>query len=370
MPRVWSFLLLGITAVRALQAQPAPAPFLQFSDSRSEHVDTLVTRIMVDVTAPSTYFETQGWNAGSQGGGYCGLQDSGRKGKNYIFSLWDPISGAGKPRVIFADARASVGRFTGEGSGIHYLNYRLQWQKGRWYKLVTKVWNWNGHTLFGFWSDDEEARLWAEHAIFDFPVAGVLFSGSSGAFIEDWGGNGERLRSAEYDACRHSRESGWTAALDALFSVNTGTRNGRYRNAFNAGVREGHYYMQTGGNTAASAAPGSRLSGINRVSLTPLAAGRIVSALASYDPRGGHLTVSWRTDAARPPQFSYKVDIFENAELAGDPLLSRSDSAPNTTAVTWSGLPPGSQYYVRLVITDILGGESPPVSILSTPLKP
>ena len=49
-----------------------------------------MTLIRVVATAPTTYFETMGWNTGGNGGGYCGVQYAGTLGRNYIFELWNP----------------------------------------------------------------------------------------------------------------------------------------------------------------------------------------------------------------------------------------------------------------------------------------
>ena len=62
--------------------------------------------LVQDVYVPSsgltkqTYYCCLQWNSGINGGGYCGIQDHG-KGRNYIFSIWDPVGTTEKIRPIY-----------------------------------------------------------------------------------------------------------------------------------------------------------------------------------------------------------------------------------------------------------------------------
>ena len=170
-------LVAGLSVTHCLFAQPAPAPDLWFGsqpNGAAGPADLMMLRTRATITTPSTYFETMGWNFGTAGGGYAGIQDSGSLGKNYIFSLWDPPSG-GESSIVYWNPTGAVSRFGGEGTGVHYLNYAMPWQLNSWYRLVVRAWNYNLQTYFALWSYDEMSGIWTHHATFSYPTADVFF---------------------------------------------------------------------------------------------------------------------------------------------------------------------------------------------------
>jgi hypothetical protein len=321
---------------------------------------------MVLITTPSTYYETLGWNFGFPGGGYCGIQDSGDSGKNYIFSLWDPSPG-GESTAVYSDPSGVVSRFGGEGTGIHYLNYNLQWKVNQWYRLVVRAWDYKGQTYFALWSDDESAGAWTHHATFAYPVPGIRFSGPSTtiSFIEDWAGTGQNTRRAQYNEGwkRLSSSRAWLPYTSAIFDVSSCT--GEYCNAYDAGLENGAYYMQTGGNTTPTLGSGTTLTLPFTETAPALSVGRLtyVHVTPSRDAPNG-IRISWDIDPAVSPQFSYEVDVFDTPDFSGFPIASKSDVDPDARSIVLS-LPPLVSlrlYYVRVSIRDIFDQAAAPLS--------
>lgn len=74
----------------------------------------------VRVASPSplyTYYCTMQWNAGMEGGGYCGIQEH-PNGRNFIFSIWDPVSSNESIRAAYLGDGTQVENFGGEGTGL------------------------------------------------------------------------------------------------------------------------------------------------------------------------------------------------------------------------------------------------------------
>lgn len=67
----------------------APSLALWYNDSEVGDILTQDVYVPAHGLTKHTYYCCLQWNAGMNGGGYCGIQDH-PKGRNYIFSLWDP----------------------------------------------------------------------------------------------------------------------------------------------------------------------------------------------------------------------------------------------------------------------------------------
>ena len=358
-------LVAGLSVTHCLFAQPAPAPDLWFGsqpNGAAGPADLMMLRTRATITTPSTYFETMGWNFGTAGGGYAGIQDSGSLGKNYIFSLWDPPSG-GESSIVYWNPTGAVSRFGGEGTGVHYLNYAMPWQLNSWYRLVVRAWNYNLQTYFALWSYDEMSGIWTHHATFSYPTADVFFGGGPVAFVEDWSGTGQNARRGEYsDGWTRSPQGLWAPLAYATFTVNSSSSsNGKYYMSYDGGVNDGVFYMQCGGTTTPSIAPNTSLSVPAARSTPVLTVGRTLSTAASYNITTNQVAVSWTSDATASPQFSYKVEIFDNPSWNGSPVFSQSDIAPHVRAISAKAVLPGMAYFARVTTTDIFGQMAPSV---------
>jgi hypothetical protein len=361
-------LIIGWLAPVAAQKAPGPDLYYNAVPQNTSPTDTdiIMTRIQVAITAPSTYFETMGWNLGLNGAGYCGLQDSGPLGRNYILALWDPTSGGGESTAVYSDPSGNVVRSCAEGCGITYKNYNMPWQANQWYRLVARAWDYQGQTYFALWSYDETGDLWTHHATFAFPFSGTRFDAGGGAilsFLEDWTTNGQYVRRDNLnDGWGRSPSAGWIPYSNAQFLLATVT--GQYANAYDAGVQNGAYYMQSGGNTTPTLSVGTDLTLPFTKTSPGLPVGRVLSATASYNRAANQISVSWVTDPTVSPQFTYQVNVYNNPGLTGTPIASYSDTNPDVRSVVLA--PPArgtSVYYASVSITDIFDQAVVPASV-------
>ncbi|HEY8400663.1 MAG TPA: DUF3472 domain-containing protein, partial [Cytophagaceae bacterium] len=204
--------------------------------------------------------------------------------------------------------------------------------------MVTRVWQYNGHTYFGFWSQDISSGKWTHLVTMDYPVANVTFKGNNDAFIEDWIGTGANVRKVLFkDAWQRSTTGTWKLQKAATFNSNSGDayRNGVYNDAFNAGIENGSFFMQIGGNTTHSF-PGRTTSlSINSNATTPTTTiGEISSYTASYNSSTKYANVIWEVNQFKNPQYSYTFEVFNNAQYTGSPLITVTDNVPHARSLS------------------------------------
>ena len=79
-------ILFFIISFNGFSQDRAPSLWLKYQDNFQG--DILINTIRVQSPSPLyTYYCTLAWNAGEEGGGYCGIQEH-PDGRNFIFSLW------------------------------------------------------------------------------------------------------------------------------------------------------------------------------------------------------------------------------------------------------------------------------------------
>jgi len=219
--------------------------------------DILMKTLKIPHKTLYTYYCALMWNVGGEAGGYCGLQNH-PSGNNFIFSIWDPISTNEPIRAAYVGAGTEVENFGGEGTGLKSWNFVLDWAEDHEYQVVTRRWDVDGHTHFGYWVHDISSENWNHLVTMDFPVANVHFNTSTGSFLEDWSSTGANMRKVyQRDGYKRKTNGTWVAFNDMRHSINTGDAqsNGRsynYRSNYDAGIEEGYYYMQAGGDTEPS----------------------------------------------------------------------------------------------------------------------
>jgi hypothetical protein len=352
-------LLIGINNM-LWAADAAPSCHLYYSGGYA-NADIWMNSVNVSTSTMYTYYSVMGWNTGAEGGGYCGIQDH-PDGKNFIFSIWDPSN---QQKIIgaYAGPGTNIENFGGEGTGLKSWNFKLGWKTGTWYTLVTRVWQKNGHTFFGFWSQDQSTQIWTHLVTMDYPVANVTLNGGNDAFIEDWIGSGANIRKVLFkDAWQRSTTGTWKLLKNSGFSANAGdaVRNGIYDQAFNAGVENGAFFMQTGGNTTHSFSGRSTSLSISSTATSPnTTTGEINHYLSSYNANTKMVNVFWDINQYKSPQHAYTFEVFDNPNFTGAAKITYTDKVPQqrTLSANVASLANGT-YYTRLTITDIFDNVS------------
>ncbi|QKX06829.1 DUF3472 domain-containing protein [Aquimarina sp. TRL1] len=312
--------------------------------------DILMKTVRSTITTDATYYCTMQWNGGAEGGAYCGFQDSPDKGHTFIYSIWDPSNG----KTITADfvgEGTKVENFGGEGTGLKSMNNTIGWSLNEWNTVVTRRWDVGTHSYFGFWVRRDSQNKWYHMVTMNYPVANVTFNSDTNAFLEDWLSTGSKKRRFEMkDGFKRKLDGNWVSMNEAVYKRNDEPRSENYTNAVDAGVSNGVYFMQSGGNSTPSfpgTPPITLRTNTNAQPSNP-AISFSISTLSSSK-------ITWEVPTSATPQFKYTIKINNNTV--------QSKIAPETRTAAISATP-GS--IVELTLEDILGRTTTQTKTITT----
>ncbi len=345
--------LAAVLTCLSATAAAGPSLHLWYNDIGAAG-DILINDVYVAATGPTTSYETLGWNQGAEAGGYTGIQDHPSYGHLIIYLLWAPSNG--QPITpVYAEPYALVEPFGGEGTGMHILTQPnlggTGWNLGQWYTLLTRCWDYNSHTYFGLWLNNAATGAWKQIVTFDYPMT-VHFNYRAVAFLENWSGRylayNRQMRTR--NGWKRNGNGSWIPFTQGTFDVGT-----------TGGVIDDYYSMEMGPSAVPNITADNRIQTLNAPTQTPaIAVGQLTSASAVYTQPTQTVTVAWIPNETTGPQFSYKIEIFNNAAFTGNPSITKTDIAPHirSQAINVSSLPKNKTYYVRVRITDILDRTS------------
>ncbi|WP_108808018.1 DUF3472 domain-containing protein [Aquimarina spinulae] len=332
------FFLVLISIINFSSAQnSAPSSHFRANDNGSG--DILMKTVRSTITTNATYYCTMQWNAGSEGGAYCGFQDSPDKGHVFIYSIWDPSNG----QTITADyvgPGTIVENFGGEGTGLKSMNPTIGWNLNEWNTVVTRRWNVGSHTYFGFWIRRDSQNKWYHMITMNYPVSDVTFNGTTNAFLEDWLSTGMHKRRFEMkDGFKRKTDGTWVPMNQGTYNRNVEPRSSNYTNAVDAGVDDGIYFMQSGGNTSPSFSGNPPITFNTDTNSTPS------NPAISFSIQSASSTnISWNVPVSSTPQFKYTIKV--------DGSIVKSVIAPETRS---SSISASSGSVVEIILEDILG---------------
>ncbi|MEN8122109.1 MAG: DUF3472 domain-containing protein [Bacteroidota bacterium] len=342
----------------------APSCWLKYQDNFQG--DILINTLRVQSPSPTcTYYCALQWNAGGEGGGYCGIQEH-PDGRNFIFSIWDPISSTDPITASYSHTGTVVEPFGGEGTGLKSWNFDIGWSTDQWYSFVTRAWDDNGHTMFGYWVFNYTSQEWYHLVIMDYPVPNVRFNSTTGSFIEDWLGNGSNTREIHHKEGwkRKTSDLSWNPFTSSYFErVNPDPGAANFINNYDGGIVTDYYFMKSGGSVSpVTNTSGATLFLSNSNSDHGFPTGEILGLNTTISTN--LLTLDWDINVSKSPQFSYHVEIYDNASFSGTPLVQLDQNVPHarTSDIDISSLISSTEYYIRFYMIDIFDNQSTPVT--------
>lgn len=357
-------LFLSLITPFCFSQDRAPSCWLDYLNSFPG--DLLINTISVDDPSPLyAYYCALSWNEGEEGGGYCGIQDH-PDGHNFIYSIWDP-SNHQPITAAYTLSGTNVELFGGEGTGLKSWNFDLGWNVNQWYSLVTYSWDDNGHTMFGFWVYKHTENQWYHLITMDYPMPNVRFNSRTGSFIEDWLGNGANARAVKHKyGWKRNSSLSWIPFSQAKFNrsiPDDGAAN--YIDNYDGGTGTDYYFMKAGGTTTPITNTSGATLNLNSNTASPdlyFPKGE-VSDLSLVN-LGNDLNFIWSINISKMPQFSYHIEVYNNPQFTGAPLIQKSENIPHKRNYTLdvSSLPDNSNYYIKFYITDIFGNQSSIIS--------
>ncbi len=189
--------------------------------------------------------------------GYFGIQVNSPTERRIIFSVWDSGSEAVDRSKVNAEDRVQLlgkgtdvvaDSFGNEGTGGHsHLVYN--WKTGDTYRFLIAAQPDGAHTSYSGYFFFPEKQKWELIARFRAPKDGRYLSGLY-SFNENFGGaNGEKQRLAQFgNQWVKTADGTWTELTTARFTHDgTGKED---RLDYNAGVRQGKFFLSNGGFVA------------------------------------------------------------------------------------------------------------------------
>jgi hypothetical protein len=238
-------LLLGTSLAAAQETQKA---------CRSVHLwykapeaVAFYNEVIVERSAPGTYFCVCGWDKG-----YFGIQELGNGKKVAIFSVWDSnqndksaVDEDKRVKLLHRDEKVRIGRFGGEGTGGQSF-FDYDWKIGQTYRLMVTAKPDGERTEYGGYFYVPEEKAWKHLVTFSTITRSKNLKGYY-SFIEDFrrdGVSATRARSARYGNTWMKIGDEWQASDSAKF---TGDRNPAMN--IDANIREDRFWLATGGET-------------------------------------------------------------------------------------------------------------------------
>ncbi|HEY7116859.1 MAG TPA: DUF3472 domain-containing protein [Tepidisphaeraceae bacterium] len=250
-----AIVVLGSSVSLAADAPPAKPP----RAARSVHLhypapaaDAFYNELTVEKSVPGSYFMACGFSHG-----YFGIQELGRGGRKVvIFSVWDPTKGDDAKRVpleqrvevLHQDPDVEVKRFGGEGTGGQSF-FKYDWKVGQTCRFLVRAKVDDQKTAYSGYFYLPESKSWKHLVTFRTRTGGDRLKGLY-SFIEDF----RRDTKSATEVRRATFGNGWVAVGEqwkplpsARFTASSSTWEAK--ETIDAGVIEGRFYLQTGGET-------------------------------------------------------------------------------------------------------------------------
>lgn len=354
-------IVMQYSMVILLSAQNrAPSVYLDYKDFYEG--DIIINTLRVASPSPLyTYYNAMCFGGGVDGGGYCGMQNS-PQGPNFIYSLWDPTTVHEAIRAEYIGEETNIANFGGEGTGLRSLNYKVGWLPNQWYTFVTRVWNLNDHSYYGFWVFDQTNNSWHHLVTMNYPVKNLKFTSRTSAFIEDWMGNGSSVREIHRkEGWRRKLNSQWFAlnqATIARISPDDGCAN--FIENYDGGVINNEYFfIKSGGSNThpVTNISGTTINVSNNNTSPNFKSGEITNL--TFKRNIDSLEINWAVNNSKSPQFSYTVELYNNSSFNGTPITSYSEIKPQArqAKIKISNLLSGT-FYLKMFINDIFDTRS------------
>jgi hypothetical protein len=250
--------LLFLFPLCARAADPAPAAPRA---ARSVHLhfpapeaDAFYNELTVEQSVPGSYFMACGFSHG-----YFGIQELSRGRKVVLFSVWDPTKGDDAAKVpleqrveiLHQDAEVEVKRFGGEGTGGQcFFNY--DWNIGETCRFLVRANAEGDKTAYAAYFYLRQTKSWKHLVTFRTRTGGDRLKGLY-SFVEDF----RRDTKSATESRRAVFSNGWVLPgnqwkplLNARFTASSS--GWEAKDTIDAGVADGRFYLQTGGDTKTS----------------------------------------------------------------------------------------------------------------------
>ena len=222
---------------------------------RAPEAEFFYNEMVVRESTPGSYFMACGWNTG-----YFGIQELGDGRKVIIFSVWDPTTGddpgAVKPEdrveLLHSDPGVRIRRFGGEGTGGQCMD-DFDWEIGQTNRFLIRGEVQGNKTAYSGYIHQPDKNEWRHLVTFRTRTGGQPLKGLY-SFVEDFRRDfksAQVVRKASFGQGWVKSTSGdWVRLARARFTASGAEWEAK--ETINAGIEEGMFFLQTGGDTKTS----------------------------------------------------------------------------------------------------------------------
>lgn len=292
-----------------------------------------------------------------------------------VWSFWGADAEGTPVRFIDASSNQFIMNVYG-GEGLSGTLGNVGWpfiKNKRWYTMVARVWRPLGEeadsniAYCGRWIKDHADGRWHGIALAKLPIPATSFTGNSG-FIEPLSG--------EFPARPLHRRNGYYRKDGVWKSSDTVSIDNTQYVVIQALPEDGYEYIAMEYAQKPDLLP-RHLEG------TPLEGGKKhdIKARQPDAPKwdehlvrdvkavnnGRQIAVNWRIPETSSPSFSYKIEVFDNADCSGKPVAVQERRMPNARVALLDVAIPKA--WIRLTATDLFDRDADPVTVPAGEIK-
>ena len=292
-----------------------------------------------------------------------------------VWSFWGSNKEGEPVRVVASSEYAYPRQYVGEGASGSLGGAVWPFIKqDRWYRMMMRVWEPAGvenpqYSFIGRWVKDVAAQEWHLYGIMRLPVPATSFTSNAG-FLEDFGNGGRSVRSMHRRLGYCRKDGAWLKSDTVTYDV--GPKRGQMDTYWVVNVLpDGEQELLAMELSSNPALLPQKLQG------TPLELGKkhAFTVQQPAEPRldqpevknltaftnGRQVLISWEIPAAAAPQFSYKIEVFDNPTCQGQPLQVLEERMPTVRTALLDVVAP--QPTLRLTVTDVFDQSVAPIVI-------
>ncbi len=298
------------------------------------------------------------------------VQASFRPGS--VWSFWGSNAEGEPVRVVTASEHTFAYQYIGEGASGALFGTWPVIQKNCWYTMLMRIWSLAGETnpkttYVGRWVKDVEADRWYLYGVMRLPIHATGFTGNAG-FLEDFGHSGRSARSIHRRFGYYRKDGEWHQSNEIHIEVHPKGRAVDDHWIVNKLEDDTVLAMEVSQNRklVPQLLNGEPLEYGKKHFFTtnqpdlPKLDSPIVTNLQARS-NGQQVWVSWQVPDSASPQWSYKIEVFDNPKCQGEPIAVRSQRMPITRNVIVDAA--AENPTVRFSLVDIFDQPIKPIVI-------
>lgn len=305
------------------------------------------------------------------------VQGSFRPGS--VWSFWGSNAEGEPVRVVTASEHTFAYQYIGEGASGALFGTWPVIRQNRWYTMLKRIWSPAGQTdpktaYVGRWVRDVEADRWYLYGVMRLPIPATGFTGNAG-FLEDFGHSGRSARSIHRRFGYYRKEGRWKTSNEVHIEVHPRGRAVDDHWIVNRLEDDTVLAMEVSQNRklVPQLLMGEPLEygrkhtfKTKQPDLPILDSPEVTNVQARSN--GHQVWVSWQVPDSASPQWSWKVEIFDNAACEGDPIAVREKRLPITRNVIVEAEQESPT--VRFTMVDVFDQPIEPVIVRADAAEP